>query len=105
VITLDFDSSVSGDQFVLTAAGHGTDVTLASAAGATLAGLSHDVMNFVSDYHHELTDGRIVPVHGLESSLMPTVNAAASDHTSYGFSSPTFIEHGVVHAAVGVCKA
>ena len=81
------------------AAGSGTDVSLASGADATLAGLSHEVMNFVSDYHRAFTDGRIMPAHGLASSLLPTASAAASDHMSVGIASLAYHEHGVAHVA------
>jgi len=105
VIDLQFDSSVSGDHFVLTANGSGTDVTLASGPGAIFAGLAHDVTSFVSDDHRALMDDRSMPVHGLGSSLLSTGSAAASDHTSYGFASHAFIDHGLAHDAMALCKA
>jgi hypothetical protein len=98
VITLDFNSSVSGDQFVLTAAGGGTDATLASGADATVASLCHDVTNFVSDYHRALIDDRSMPAHGVGSRLLPAASATASDHTGYGIASHASIDHGSAHA-------
>jgi hypothetical protein len=105
VITLDFNSAFTGDHFALTAAGSGTDVTLATGANPTLATLAHDALNFVSDYHRTMTDDRTLHVHGLGSSLMPTAVAAGSDITSHGFASNAFIDHGLAHGVIGVCKA
>ena len=105
VIKLDFDSAFTGDHFVLTAAGSGTDLTLASGAHAVFASLGHDVRNFVSDHHRALTDGRIMPMYDPGSSVMPTANTAASDLTGYSFASHALIDHGVAHAVLGVCKA
>lgn len=57
MIDLQFNSAFTGDHFKLSADGAmGTDVALAKGAGATVAGLSHDVLNFVSDFHRGLTD-------------------------------------------------
>ena len=105
VIGLQFNSSVSGDHFVLTASGSGTDVTLASGPGSIFAELARDVMNFVSDDHRALIDGRMMPVHGLGSSLLSMGSAAASDPTSFGFASHALIDHGLAHGAMALCKA
>jgi len=104
-IDLQFNSAFTGDHFVLTANGSGTDVTLVSGADATLASLGHDVTNFVSDDHRALMDDRSMPVHGLASSLLSTGSAAASDHTNSGFASHAFIDHGLAHDAMALCKA
>jgi hypothetical protein len=63
------------------------------------------VLDFVSGFHRALTDGRMMAVHGLGSSLLSTANAAASDHTSHGFASHSFIDRGFGHTAPDVCKA
>ena len=57
------------------------------------------------DDHRALMDDRSMPVHGLGSSLLSTGSAAASDHTSYGFASHAFIDHGLAHDAMALCKA
>jgi hypothetical protein len=72
--------------------------------GGTLSN-GNDVLSFVSDYHRGLTDGRIMPVHGLGSSLLSTASAAASDHTSDGVASHAFVDHGFTHPTFDVCKA
>jgi hypothetical protein len=105
VITLNFNSSVSGDHFVLSAAGSGTDVTLASGPGAPFAGLGHDVMNFLSDDYRALLGDGITPMPGLGSSLLPPAGAAASDHTVFGGAFHTLIDHGFGHTDFGVSKA
>jgi hypothetical protein len=102
--TLKFTGAFTNEHFVFTAAGTGTDVTLASGPGAMFAALGNDVLNFVSDYHRGLIDGRIMPVHGLGSSLLSTASAAASDHTSYGVASHAFVDHGFTHPTFDVCK-
>ena len=99
------NSAFTGEHFVLGAAGSGTDVTLATGADATFAGLGSDALNFMSDYHRALAEDRTLQMHGPRSSMLPTASAAASDHTSVGFASHSFNEQGVAHAAVGVCKA
>jgi hypothetical protein len=62
-------------------------------------------MNFVGDEHRVLMDVRFTSMHDMGPSLMPTESAAAQDFTSYGFASQALIDHGVAHAAFGVCKA
>ena len=104
-INLQFDSAFAGEHFVLTANGAGTDVTLQSNANPTLAAAGHDLMNFVGDEHRVLMDVRFTSMHDTGPSLMPTESAAAQDFTSYGFASQALIDHGVAHAAFGVCKA
>jgi hypothetical protein len=103
--TLSFAGAFTNEHFVFTAAGSGTDVTLAKGAASSFESLSHDAMNFVSDYHLALTEGRMMPMHGLGSSLLTTAGAAASDHTSYGFASHEFTDHGLAHLPLDVCKA
>ncbi len=104
-LDIQFNSAFTGDHFALTAAGSGTYLTLASGADATLASLGHDVLNFVSDFHRGLTDGRIMSMHGLAPSLAPAANAADQDFASYGFTSHASIDHGTAHILIGVCKA
>ena len=105
VINLQFNSAFTGDNFVLTASGNGTDVTLASGADATFASVGHDVTNFVSDGHRALMDDRSMPVHGLASTLLSIRSAAASDHASYGFALHALIDHGLAHDAMALFKA
>ena len=105
MINLQFNRAFTGDHFKLSAdGGKGPDVTLAKGAGATFAGFNHDVLNFVSDYHRGLTEGRMMPVHGLDRTWLSTASGAASDVTGYGFASHVFVDHGLAHVTLGVCK-
>jgi hypothetical protein len=107
VITLDFNSSVSGDKFVLTANGVGTDVTLVSGAAATatratLASLAHDVRNFLGKDTASMGDRFLLGGHDASSSL--TTAAAAHDVGGYGFASHASVDHGIAHAALVAFK-
>jgi hypothetical protein len=101
VITLDFNSSVSGDHFVLTANGKGTDVTLASGPGATLAAAGHDLMHFVGDEHRAVMGGQsTLGAHGAGSGLMLHTDPALDTWGVHGFSANAFTDHGLAHESV-----
>ena len=105
MIRLQFNSAFTGNHFTIAAAGSGTDVTLASNAGVTFASLDDDALNFVSDDHLGLINGRSTPMHGPGSSLLSPASGVAPDVAAYGCASHTFIDHSPAHAALGVCKA
>jgi autotransporter adhesin len=101
VITLDFNSSVSGDHFVLTANGNGTDVTLASGPAATLAAAGHDLMNFVGDEHRALMGGQsMLGAHAFGSGSMLHPDPALLALSGHGFSANALTDHGIAHASV-----
>lgn len=80
-ITLAFNSDFAGDHFVLSgSAQKGTEVRLATGAGATVAALGRDAMNFVGGYR---------------------ANAATQDARAYGVASHALMDHGVALSAIG----
>jgi hypothetical protein len=106
VITLGFNSSVAGDHFVLTptANGKGTDVTLATGPGATLASLAHDVRNFVSGNSLLMNEKFLLGGHGPGSSLT-LADPSALDPGIYGSASHASLGHSLVHDVSAVFKA
>jgi hypothetical protein len=112
MITLDFNSAFTGDHFVLTANASGTDLTLATGAAltaganATFASLGRDIMNFVSDYHRELTDSRFVQnVAGMHSALTSPAHADTRELGVFGHALHGLTDYGLTHAGFGGCKA
>jgi hypothetical protein len=100
-INLKFDSAFAGEHFVLTANGSGTDVSLATGAGATLAASSHDITNFVGYEHRALTgDQFTLGGHGFISGPMLHTDPALLALSGHGFSSDPFTDHGIAHASV-----
>ena len=98
---LQFDSAFSGDHFVLTANGAGTDVTLQAAPAATLATAAHDLMNFVGDEHRALTDDRsMFSTHGAGSGSMLHTDPTLLALGGHGFSANAFTDHSLAHASV-----
>jgi hypothetical protein len=105
-IKLDFDSAFKGYHFTLAAdGGKGSDVSLAAGPGAIVAGVAPSVLDFVSDFHRGLTDGRIMPLHGLQPSVLSTTSGAAQDVNGYGIALHAIVDHSLAHAALGPCKA
>jgi hypothetical protein len=100
-INLQFDRAFTGDHFVLTANGAGTDVSLATGAGATLAASGHDITNFVGDDHRALTgDQFTLGGRGFISGPMLHTDPALLALNGHGFSSDPFTDHGIAHASV-----
>jgi hypothetical protein len=98
--TLTF-SGLSGDTFVFTAKGAGTDVHLQSGAGATLAASAHDITNFVGDEHRVLSGERFtLSAHGFGSGLTLHADPLLMASSGHGFSSDPFTDHGIAHASV-----
>jgi len=98
---LQFDSAFSGDDFVLTANGAGTDVTLQAAPAATLATAAHDLMNFVGDEHRALTDDRsMFSTHGAGSGSMLHTDPTLLALGGHGFSANALTDHSLAHASV-----
>ena len=105
-INLDFNSSFTGEHFVLTAKGIGTDVSLAKNVGAILTPLAHDSLNFVSDAHRAMIGDRFwSSAHDLGLRGAPVTSAASQDFSVPGFESHSWMDHDTVHAAIGVSKA
>jgi hypothetical protein len=97
---LQFDSAFSGEHFVLTANGSGTDVSLATGAGATLAASGHDITNFVGYEHRALTgDQFTLGGHGFISGLTLHTDPALLALGDHGFSANALTDHGVAHAS------
>ena len=98
--TLTF-KGVSGDTFVFTAKGAGTDVTLQSGAGATLAASAHDLMNFVGDEHRAMLGNQsLFGTHGFGSGSMLHTDPALEAWGGHGFSANALTDHGIAHASV-----
>jgi hypothetical protein len=102
--TLTF-SGVSGDTFVFTAKGAGTDVTLQSGPAATLAAAGHNLLNFVGDEHCALMSGDrfTLGAHSFGSGpmLQPDLALVLGGH---GFSANAFTDHGLAHASIVMLK-
>jgi hypothetical protein len=100
-INLKFDSAFSGEHFVLTPNGNGTDVSLQSGAAATLAALGHDITNFVGDNHGALMSDRFtLSAHAFGSGPMLYTDPALVALGGHGFSANAFTDHGIAHASV-----
>jgi hypothetical protein len=100
------DRPIHLDHFTLAVdGGKGSDVSLAAGPGAIVAGVAPSVLDFVSDFHRGLTDGRIMPLHGLQPSLLFTTSGAAQDVNGYGIALHAIVDHSLAHAALGLCKA
>jgi hypothetical protein len=99
VINLDFDSGVSGDHFVLSANGTGTDLTLASGADATLAAATRDLTNFVSSDLGLLANRFLLGANAAEYT--PTLTAAVmQEPVGFALAAQAGI-HGLAHTTSG----
>jgi hypothetical protein len=100
-IHLQFDSAFSGEHFVLTGNGAGTDVTLVPGAAATLAASGHDSTNFVDSEHRALMGERFMfSTHGIGSGPMLHADPALLALGGHDFSAYALTDHGVAHASV-----
>jgi hypothetical protein len=104
VITLDFNSSEGGDHFVLTAAGTGTDLTLASDTEATLAAAAQNLTNFVSSDLGLLGDRFLLGASTVGSA--PTlVSAVLQGPGAFGLAAQAGIQQSLAHAVTALFKA
>jgi hypothetical protein len=104
-INLQFDSTFSGEHFVLTANGSGTDVTLQSGANSTLAAVGHDIRNFVGDTPRAFMGDRFtLGAHGFGSGPMLHLDPDFAALSGHGFSANAFTDHGVAHASITMLK-
>jgi hypothetical protein len=101
-INLQFDSAFSGKHFVLSADGHGgSNLHLLSGAAATVTASAHDLMNFVSEEHHELMGDRFtLGIHATAFDFTVHTDPAFLALGGHGFSSNAITDHGLVHASV-----
>jgi hypothetical protein len=92
-------NGISGDTFVFTAKGAGTDVTVQATPAATLAAAGHDITNFMGDEHRALMDGRFtLGAHSFGSAPLPQPEPAFAAFSGHGFSANALTDHGIAHA-------
>jgi hypothetical protein len=103
-IHLQFDSAFSGEHFVLTANGSGTDVSLATGAAAAMTAVAHDVTNFVRADSAMPGDRFMLSAHGFDSGSA-LAGLATHDLTAFGFFSHPSFDHGFAHDASVAFKA
>ena len=96
--TLTFNG-VSGDTFVFTAKGAGTDVTVQPSPAATLAAAGHDLTNFVGDEHRALMGGQFT-LGARSFGSAPTLHTdpALVAGSVHSLSADALSDHGLAHA-------